>query len=74
MIIVMRGAGNGIPVSGAAMAARALTVLFFLGLIATGVILSFNKPANHFVKIIHAALPLLAAASAFVNVYLIRGK
>jgi FtsH-binding integral membrane protein len=74
LVTVIMGMSKGIPMTGAVIAAIAITAVFFLGLFATGVILSFDKPVNHIIKIIHAALPLLAAALVFVSVYLLTAR
>ncbi len=74
MVIVIKGMSKGMPVNSAIITAIVVTAILFLGLFATGAILSFDKPANHVIKITHAVLSVLAAISAFISIYLMVGK
>jgi hypothetical protein len=74
MVIAIKGMSKGMPVNGAIITAIAVTAVLFLALFATGAILSSDKPVNQLIKGIHAVLPVLAAISAFISIYLLTGK
>jgi len=71
LVFVIKGMSKGMPMTGVVITMIVVTAVFFLGLFATGVILSFDKLVNKLILGIHAVMPLLAAASAFASVYLL---
>ena len=59
------------PLSPFEMAAVALTLLFFIAMVATGGMLSTAKPMPGFVLKVHQFMPYLVIISAFANMYLL---
>ncbi len=59
------------PLSPFEMAAVALTLLFFIAMVATGGMLSTAKPMPGFVFKVHQFMPYLVIISAFANMYLL---
>ncbi len=59
------------PLNPLEMAAVAVTLLFFIAMVATGGMLSTTKPMPGFVLKVHQIMPYLVIISAFVNMYLL---
>lgn len=59
------------PISPIGIAATVVTVLFFLGLVVTGGLLSIDKPMPVFVSLIHKTLPYLAVLSTGATIFLL---
>ena len=60
------------PLSPPEMAAVAVTLLFFIAMIATGGMLSTAKPMPGVVLKVHQLMPYLVIISAFASIYLVQ--
>jgi hypothetical protein len=74
MIVVFIDTGKGAAMSPAIIVSLVFTALFFIGLFATGAVLSIEKTPVEIIRKIHALLPLLTAALAVLSVYLLLNK
>ncbi len=73
MILIVRALAKGAAMNPAIIAAIVCTALFFVIMFATGVVLSFEKPAPRLVLLIHKIVPALTLASSAITVYLLKG-
>jgi hypothetical protein len=59
------------PINQVEITAIVLTVLFFIGLVATGGLLSAEKPVPEAVSMIHKLFPYLTVFSSGITIYLL---
>jgi hypothetical protein len=74
MIVIVGALAKGIVLNPLMILCIVLTFLFFAAMIATGAVLSFEKPAPGFVLMLHRILPALTLAASAATVILMKGK
>ena len=65
---------RGVPLSGAEVAAGVITTLFFFGTIATGAMLTAERPMPAIVLWLHRITPFLTVVATAVTLYLRLGN